>query len=81
MIEILKNATIIYIDGVKERFDAICMTDKRIITGRILKINGKEEFKEHGIILRKNIKQIYNGTKIKIQSIITPQDRFIDLVI
>jgi len=41
MIEILKNATIIYIDGVKERFDAICMTDKRILTGRILKINGK----------------------------------------
>ena len=71
MIEILKNATIVYIDGVKERFDAICMTDKRVITGRILKTNGTEEFKEHGFISRQNIKQIYNGTKIKIQRITT----------
>ena len=71
MIEILKNATIVYIDGVKERYDAIRMTDKMIITGRILKTNGTEEFKEYGFILRQNIKQIYNGSKIKIKRITT----------
>lgn len=67
MIEILKNATIVYIDGVKERFDAIRMADKRVITGRIFKSNGTEEFRECGFISRQNIKQIYNGNKIKIQ--------------
>lgn len=71
MIEILKNATIVYIDGIKERFDAIRMTDKMVITGRILKTNGTEEFKEYGFISRQNIKQIYNGSKIKIQKITT----------
>jgi len=42
MIEILENATIVYTDGVKERFDAIYMTEKMAITGRIFKINGTE---------------------------------------
>jgi len=45
LIEILKNATIVYIDGVKERFDAIQITDTKAITGRIIKVNGSEEFK------------------------------------
>jgi len=67
MIEIFENATIVYIDGVKERFDAIRMTAKRVITGRIFKIDGAEEFKECGFISRQNIKQIYNGSKRKIQ--------------
>ena len=67
MIEIMKNATIIYIDGVKERFDAILMTDKKVITGRIFEIDGREEFKECGFISRENIKQIYNGNKRRIQ--------------
>ena len=71
MIEILKNATIVYIDGVKERFDAIRMTDTKAITGRIVKVNGTEEFKEHGFILKDNIKQIYNGTKIKTHGVTT----------
>jgi hypothetical protein len=67
MIEVLENATIVYIDGVKERYDAIHMTAKRAITGRIFKIDGTEEFKECGFISRQNIKQIYNGSKRKIQ--------------
>jgi len=71
LIEILKNATIVYIDGVKERFDAIQITDTKAITGRIIKVNGSEEFKEHGFILMNNIKQIYNDTKIKIQVVTT----------
>ena len=71
MIEILKNATIVYIDGVKERFDAVRLTDKMVITGHILKSNGSVEFKEYGLISRKNIKTIYNGNKIKIQKITT----------
>ena len=71
MIEILKNATIVYIDGVKERFDAVRLTDKMVITGHILKSNGSVEFKEYGFISRKNIKTIYNGNKIKIERMST----------
>jgi predicted nucleotidyltransferase len=71
MIEILKNATIVYIDGVKERFDAVRLTDKMVITGHILKSNGSVEFKEYGFISRKNIKTIYNGNKIKIHNMTT----------
>jgi hypothetical protein len=71
MIEILKNATIVYIDGVKERFDAVRLTDKMVITGHILKSKESVEFKEYGFISRKNIKTIYNGNKIKINKITT----------
>jgi len=69
MIEILENATIIYTDGVKEHFDAIHLTDKKVITGRILKTEKSKIFKEYGFILRENVKKIYNGTKIKIKNI------------
>jgi hypothetical protein len=68
MIEVLENATIVYTDGVKERYDAIHMTEKMAIIGRIFKINGTELFKECGFISRQNIKQIYNGSKRKIQN-------------
>lgn len=68
MIEIFKNATIVYTDGVKERFDAIYMTEKMAIIGRIFKINGTELFKECKFILRQDIKQIYDGSKRKIQN-------------
>ena len=67
MVEIMENVTIVYIDGVKERFDAICMTAKRIITGRIFEIDGSGKFKEYGFIPRRNVKQIYNGSKKKVQ--------------
>ncbi|KYK25997.1 hypothetical protein AYK20_09205 [Thermoplasmatales archaeon SG8-52-1] len=71
MIEVLENVTIVYVDGVKERFDALRLTSRRVITGRIIKTNGTEEFKECGFISRENIKQIYNGTKRKIKSMET----------
>lgn len=67
MVEILVNATIVYIDGVKERFDAIRLTDKRVITGRVFEVNGTELFEEYGFISRQNIKQIYNGCTRKMQ--------------
>jgi hypothetical protein len=66
MIEILENATIVYTDGVKEHFDAIHVTEDKVVTGRILNKNRKIIFKKYGLILRNNIKQIYNGSKIKI---------------
>ena len=67
MIEILKNATIVYVDGVRERFDAVHVTDKRVITGRVFKIGRTEKFGAYGFISRQNIKQIYDGSKRKIQ--------------
>jgi hypothetical protein len=42
-----------------------------VITGRIIKTNGTEEFKECGFISRENIKQIYNGTKRKMKKMET----------
>ena len=66
LIEILKNATIIYNDGVKERYDAIQVTDRKIVTGRVLKVGKTEKFGAYGFISRKNIKQIYDGSKKKI---------------
>ncbi len=71
MIEIMINATIVYTDGIKEQFDAICLTAKRVITGRIHKADGTEEFKECGFISRQNVKHIYNGTKRKMQKMET----------
>ena len=67
MVEILKNATIVYNDGVKEQFDAIYVTDKNVITGRIFKEGGKEEFINYGFISKRNIKFIYNGSKKKLK--------------
>ncbi len=68
MIEVLENATIVYSDGVKEQFEAVYLTDKRVVTGRIFKTNGSEEFKECGFISRENIIQIYNGSKRKMKN-------------
>ncbi len=68
MIEIFKNTTIVYTDGVKEQFDAIYITKKMTIIGCIFRINGTELFKECGFISRQDIKQICNGSKRKIQN-------------
>jgi len=69
MIEILENATIVYTDGVKEHFDAIQITESKVLTGRIFKKEKTKIFEKYGFILKENIKQIYNGTKVKIPSI------------
>lgn len=67
MIEILENATIVYNDGVKEQFEAVCLANNKVITGRILKEGKKEKFVDYGFISKRNIKHIYNGCKRKIQ--------------
>ena len=58
-VEILQNATIIYTDKVKESYEAIQITDKGIIIGRIL----NNEFMRFGFIPQCNIKDIKNGSK------------------
>ena len=62
LIEILENATILYNDDIREQFEAIRLTDKGIIIGRIF--NG--EFFDYGFISKQNIKEIKKGTKRKI---------------
>ena len=69
MIEILVNATVIYVDGIKERFDAVHLTSDKAVTGRVFKIDGKEKFMQNGYISRRNIKKIYNGTRRKVENI------------
>jgi hypothetical protein len=65
----MENATVVYTDGVKEKFKAVYLTDKRLITGKIHISNGTEEFREYGFISRNNIKHIYNGSKRIIKNI------------
>lgn len=69
MIEILVNATVVYVDGIKERFDAVHLTNDKAVTGRVFNINGKEKFMQNGYISRSNIKKIYNGTRRKVENI------------
>ena len=59
VIEIIQNATVVYTDNVREQFEALRMTDKGIIIGRI--IDGK--FLDCGFISKRNIKEIKNGEK------------------
>jgi len=42
MIEVLEKATVVYTDGNKKLFDAIYITDKGVLFGRILKIDNTE---------------------------------------
>ena len=60
--EIIENVTIIYPDGVEENFDAIRITDKGVLNGKI--IDG--EFEAYGFIPKHSIKQINNGGGKKI---------------
>jgi len=59
IIEIIQNATIVYTDEVKESYEAIQITNKGIIIGRIL----NNEFMRFGFIPQYNIKDIKNGSK------------------
>lgn len=56
--EIIKNASVIYTDYVKEQFDALRITDRGAIIGKI--IDGK--FEPFGFIPKHSIKQINNGS-------------------
>jgi hypothetical protein len=55
----MSNITVIYIDGIKEQFEALRSTKKGVIVGRILE--GK--FVSYGFISKRNIKQIENDGK------------------
>lgn len=59
MIEILEKATVTYIDGLEEQFDAIRMTDKGVVIGRIL----DGELLEYGFIPKQAVKKIKGGTR------------------
>lgn len=62
MTEILVNATVVYIDGIEEHFEAIQVTDKGVIFGRTL----EDKIVFCGFISKRNIKQIKNGSKRKV---------------
>lgn len=57
MNKIIKNATVIYTDGIEEHFDAIRITNKGAIIGKI--IDGI--FEGYGFIQNHSIKQIKKG--------------------
>ncbi len=62
VIEIIQNATIIYRDDVKEQFEALRVTDRGVIIGRMI----DNEFIDCGFISKSNIKEIKDGVKKKI---------------
>lgn len=62
LIEILENAIILYNDNFEEQFGAIRLTDKGVITGRVI----DDEFIDCGFISKQNIKEIKKGIKRKI---------------
>jgi hypothetical protein len=57
--EIIRNATVVYTDGISEQFETLRLTQKGTVIGRI--ING--EFVTCGFIPKGNIKEIKNGGK------------------
>lgn len=73
-IEVVEGAIVVYIEGQKELFDVVQITDRGVIIGRILKINKKERpyvkcrevFMESGFIPSGNIIRIEGGTRRKI---------------
>lgn len=63
-IEVLENVNIVYTDGKKDFFEAICVSDDGIIIGRV--INNK--FVNCGFIPKNNIKSIKGNTKRTMQN-------------
>ena len=60
--EIIQNATVIYTDNVKERFEALRVINKGVVIGRVL----DDEFVDCGFISKVNIKEIKDGVKKKV---------------
>ena len=56
MNKIIKNATVIYKDGIKEHFDAIKITNKGVNIGRFI----KNDFRPFGYIPKSSISRISN---------------------
>lgn len=70
MVEVIENVTITYTDGLSEQFHAICITDKGVTIGRMLRDTdtGKEEFFPYGFIHKSSIELISNSRKRKLES-------------
>ena len=62
IVKVLRNATVIYINGDREIVDAIYVTKNGVYTGRIM----EDKFMECGFISRHSIKKILNGSKKKM---------------
>jgi len=60
--KIIRDATIVYTDGISERFEAIHLTEKGVVINRIM--NGK--FVAFGFISKRNIKEVKNEVMRKI---------------
>ena len=58
--DIRKNVTVIYTDGVQETFEALKLNEKGAIIGRI--IDG--EFMDYGFISKRNIKEIKSNNTL-----------------
>ena len=69
MVKVIENVTITYTDGLREQFNAICITDQGVTIGRILKDidTDKEEFFPFGFINKNNIKKISSNRKKELQ--------------
>lgn len=57
--KVIHNPAVIYTDNVKDTFEAIRITEKGIIIGRII----KGEFIDCGFISKRNIKKIESSNK------------------
>ena len=70
MVKIIENVTITYTDGLREQFNAICITDQGVTIGRILKDidTDKEEFFPFGFINKSSIKQISSNSEKELES-------------
>ena len=58
MKDIIENAMITHKSGEKQFFDAIHITKGGVYTGRIVIMEEREEFEEHGFIPRDRIQKI-----------------------
>ncbi len=60
--KIIRNATVVYTDGISEQFEALYLTQKGTVIGRII----DREFVDCGFISKRNIKEIKNMGKRKV---------------
>lgn len=58
--EIMHHPTVIYTDGIREQFEAVRVTEKGIIIGRII----ENEFMDCGFISKMNVKEIQHNDEM-----------------
>jgi len=57
--KIIRNATVVYTDGISEQFEALRLTQKGTVIGRII----NDKFVAYGFIPKTNIKEFKNILK------------------